>query len=176
MKKNAADTLKKLDRLAILISLVVTALVVLMGYMTIEIPWDLSFLPSFHALLNTMNTLILAYAWQCAREKRVEDHRRAISVALIISVVFLLSYVAYHFTNEPVRYGGEGNTRVLYFSLLISHIVLAALSLPCILFAVNRAITGHIERHKKITTWLMPIWIYVSATGPICHFMLMPYR
>jgi putative membrane protein len=87
----------------------------------------------------------------------------------------LLSYVVYHFTTEETRFGGVGTIRYVYFFILITHVILAAVILPFILFTFNRAITNQITKHKKLARWVFPIWLYVAITGPLCYFMLKPY-
>ena len=95
--------------------------------------------------------------------------------AMVCSALFLLCYVAYHFTNEETRFGGEGFARTAYFVLLISHIVLAALSLPFILQTWIYGFTNQFEKHRKMAKLVFPVWLYVALTGPICYLMLQPY-
>ncbi len=167
---------KKLNRLAWVVTIVVLLLVGLMRRVKIPLPdgWDFGFLPPVHATLNALTAVVLIIAYYFIRRKQVENHRRAIYVAMGLSVLFLLSYVTYHFTTPETLYCGEGNIRILYFILLITHIVLAALILPFILFTFIRAYTGQIERHRKMARWVFPLWLYVAITGPICYLMLMP--
>jgi putative membrane protein len=96
-------------------------------------------------------------------------------VAMSLSVLFLLSYVAYHMTSEPTRFGGVGSIRTVYFMLLASHILLAAVSLPFILFTFIAAWTNRFKAHRKLARWVFPLWLYVALTGPICYWMLRPY-
>ena len=96
-------------------------------------------------------------------------------LAMILSVLFLLSYVAYHMTNDPTRYGGVGGMRTLYFILLGTHIVFAAVSLPFIMFTFIAGWTNRFAAHRKLASWVFPLWLYVAITGPICYWMLRPY-
>ncbi|MEL6865661.1 MAG: DUF420 domain-containing protein [Bacteroidota bacterium] len=114
------------------------------------------------------------FALYFIKQGRVEAHRRAIYLALGLSAMFLLSYVVYHFTTEETRYCMEGNIRYVYFTLLITHVILAGLILPFILFTFIRAFTGQYEMHRKMARWVFPLWLYVAITGPICYLMLMP--
>lgn len=182
---------KKLHVLAWILTAVVLALVGLMRRVKIPLPegWDFSFLPPFHASVNALTAVVLVVALYFIRQKRVEEHRKAIYVAMGLSVLFLLSYVAYHFTTPETIYGdvdsngkldaGElaavGSARTVYLVLLISHIVLAAVSLPLILFTFIRAFTGQYERHRKLARWVFPLWLYVAITGPVCYWMLKPF-
>jgi putative membrane protein len=95
--------------------------------------------------------------------------------AMFLSVLFLLSYVAYHMTNDPTRYGGTGAMRTVYFLLLITHIVSAAVSLPFILFTFIAGWTNRFAAHRKLARWVFPLWLYVAVTGPVCYWMLKPY-
>jgi putative membrane protein len=94
---------------------------------------------------------------------------------MFTSALFLLSYVLYHFTTPETRFGGEGVIRYIYFFILITHIILAALTLPFILLTFNRAYTDQFDRHRKMARWVFPLWLYVAVTGPICYLMLKPY-
>jgi putative membrane protein len=94
---------------------------------------------------------------------------------MVCSALFLISYVLYHFTTPETRYGGQGTMRAIYFFFLITHVVLAAVTLPFILLTFTRAYTNQFERHKKMARWVFPLWLYVAVTGPICYLMLRPY-
>ncbi|MCO6489361.1 MAG: DUF420 domain-containing protein [Phaeodactylibacter sp.] len=170
---------------------VVLLLVGLMRRVKIPIPegWDFSFLPPFHATLNALTAVVLLAAFYFIKQKNIQAHRRSIYVAMGLSVLFLLSYVAYHFTTPETIFGDAnhdgslspeelaavGSARTWYLVLLLSHIVLAALILPFILFTFIRAYTGQVERHRRMARWVFPVWLYVAITGPIAYYMLMPY-
>lgn len=165
---------RKMNYGAWVLSAVVLVLVVLMRKYTIPSPIDFSFLPPIHASLNALCAIVLVIAFYFIKKKRVEAHRKSIYVALVLSVLFLLSYVLYHFTTPETGFCKEGPIRIVYFILLISHIVLAGLTLPFILLTFNRAFTGHYHRHKRMARWVFPLWLYVAITGPICYLMLYP--
>ena len=182
---------KQMNVAAWIITGAVLALVGLMRQVKIPIPdeWDLSFLPPFHATLNALTAVVLLIAFYFIKQKNVRAHQRSIYVAIGLSVLFLLSYVAYHFTTPETLYGdlnhdgslsaeelaAVGTSRVWYLILLLSHIALAALILPFILFTFIRAYTGQVEKHRRMARWVFPVWLYVAVTGPIAYFMLMPY-
>lgn len=182
---------KQLNRWAWIISGVVLALVIVMRRVKIPLPEGInfSFLPSFHAVVNGATALILLAAFIAIKNKRVDLHRKLIFTALGLSLLFLLSYVAYHFTTPETIYGdfngngiledeerqAVGNDRLFYLILLLSHIFLAAISLPFILLTFIKAYTQQFEAHKKMARWVFPIWFYVAATGPICFLLLLPY-
>mgnify|MGYP001552065613 FL=1 len=182
---------KQLNRWAWIISGIVLALVIVMRRVKIPLPEGInfSFLPSFHAVVNGATALILLAAFIAIKNKRVDLHRKLIFTALGLSLLFLLSYVAYHFTTPETIYGdfngngiledeerqAVGNDRLFYLILLLSHIFLAAISLPFILLTFIKAYTQQFEAHKKMARWVFPIWFYVAATGPICYLLLLPY-
>lgn len=182
---------KQLNTAAWVATGAVLLLVGLMRRVKIPIPegWDLGFLPPFHATVNALTAVVLVAAYYFIRQKNIEAHRRAIYVAVGLSVLFLLSYVAYHFTTPETIYGdlnrdgslsaeelaAAGSSRIWYLALLLSHIVLAALIFPFILFTFIRAYTGQYARHRKMARWVFPVWLYVAVTGPVVYYMLMPY-
>ncbi|MGJ8677899.1 MAG: DUF420 domain-containing protein [Akkermansiaceae bacterium] len=170
-----AAKLKTLKIASWVVSFVVLTLVAVMGKYQIDIGVDLSFLPPVHALLNTTVAISLLIAVMAIKNKNVQLHKRAIGVAVVCSTLFLLCYVTYHGTQGEVKFGGDGVIRTVYLSLLLSHILLAAISLPFILITLALGYTNHFAAHKKMARWVFPLWLYVAATGPICYLMLKPY-
>jgi len=168
---------RKLQAVAWVLSTVVLILVVLMQRIKLGLPegWSTQALPPFHAAVNALVALLLVVSLGAIKFGRVRLHRATMMAAMGLSVVFLLSYVAYHMTNEPTRYGGEGPARILYFLLLISHILFAAVSLPFILFTFIAAWTNRFSVHRRLARWVYPMWLYVAVTGPVCYWMLRPY-
>ncbi|MEO1857878.1 MAG: DUF420 domain-containing protein [Rubritalea sp.] len=150
---------------------------------------NFGFLPPVHAMLNSVVAIALVVAVLAIKNKKVKLHTRAINVAMISSVLFLLCYVAYHFTTSETLFGDlngdgvvdeqekleAGSARTVYFVFLISHIVLAGVSLPFILFTWINGVTNQFAKHKKLARWVFPVWLYVAVTGPICYFLLKPY-
>ena len=169
---------KKLTIVSWIVTVAVWGLVGLMrGPTKIPLPEGvtLDFLPMVHAGLNCLVALFLILALVFVKQRKIELHRLSISSAMVCSALFLLCYVAYHFTNEETKFGGEGFARTLYFILLISHIVLAALSLPFILQTWIFGFTNQFDKHRKMAKLVFPVWLYVALTGPICYLMLQPY-
>ncbi len=170
------------------------AVLVLVGLMRrVKIPLpdgvSLSFLPPFHAAVNALAAVVLIIAFIAVIRGRIALHRRMIMAAMGLSVLFLLSYVAYHFTGSEVKFGDAnldgivdaaelaavGSARTYYLILLISHIVLAGVSLPFILFTFIAGHTNRFATHRRLAKWVFPVWLYVAITGPICYWMLRPY-
>ncbi len=170
---------KKLGIVAWILSAVVLALVGVMKRpeLHIQLPegWSLAFLPPVHALLNSLVAVALVIAVVAIKQGKVTLHRNAIFAAMGLSVAFLLCYVAYHFTTGETKYGGTGVLRGVYLFLLITHITLAAVSLPFILFTFIAAWTNRFAAHRRLARWVFPLWLYVAVTGPICYLMLKPY-
>ncbi|MCB9285418.1 MAG: DUF420 domain-containing protein [Lewinellaceae bacterium] len=172
MDQSNLELAKKLNRWAWVISAVVLILVAMMRRIHFELPEGVSlgFLPGFHATVNALTAVVLLVAYYFIKNKKVEQHRKAIYVAVVLSVIFLLSYVAYHITTAPKIYVGD--YRTLYLILLASHIVLAAVIFPFILFTFVRAYTNQFDRHKRMARWVWPVWLYVAVSGPMCYLML----
>jgi putative membrane protein len=171
------DLARKLKAVAWVLTVAVLGLVAAMREIKIDLPEgiDLSFLPGVHAALNTLVSVFLIVALVMIKQKNVIAHKRAISAAMICSIVFLLCYVAYHITTPETKFGGTGAIRIVYFVLLISHIILAAVSFPFILFTWIYGFTNQVARHRKMAKYVFPVWLYVAVTGPICYLMLRPY-
>lgn len=168
---------KKLGIAAWILTTVVLLLVVAMQKIKLPLPegWSTSFLPPFHAAVNALAAIVLFTSLIFVKLGRIGLHRATMVLAMLLSVLFLLSYVGYHMTNDPTRYGGEGTMRTAYFLLLITHIVFAAISLPFILFTFIAGWTNRFTAHRKLARWVFPLWLYVAVTGPICYWMLRPY-
>jgi len=137
--------------------------------------WSFDFLPPVYSLVNLVAGLFLMLALVSIKNGNVRRHRFAINAAMLCSLFFLLCYVIYHFTSEETPFGGTGWIRPVYFSLLISHIVLAAASLPFILLAWTYGMTNQIQSHRRLVRFVFPVWLYVTLSGPACYLMLRPY-
>ncbi len=128
--------------------------------------------PAVNAVLNLSSAFCLAFGYLAIRAGRREAHKRWMLAAFSCSVVFLLSYLAYHFQVGSVKFGGEGLVRTLYLGILLTHTVLAAVAAPLALTTLNRALRGRLDLHRKIARVTFPIWIYVSVTGVVVYLML----
>jgi putative membrane protein len=168
---------KRLNIVGWILTVAVLGLVAVMRKVQIPLPEgvDLSFLPAVHASLNSLVAVFLVIGLVMAKRKNVLAHKRAISAAMICSILFLLCYVAYHFTTPETKFGGTGSLRTIYFVLLISHIILAAASFPFILFTWIYGFTNQIQKHRRMARYVFPVWLYVAVTGPVCYLMLRPY-
>ena len=129
-------------------------------------------LPALNATLNAIAATLLVIGYVEIRRGRIRQHRRAMLSAFGVSALFLTSYLVYH-TNVGSRpFPGTGPIRVVYFTILITHIVLAAAILPMAIVTLSRALRERFDRHVPIARWTLPIWLYVSITGVIVYLML----
>jgi putative membrane protein len=163
---------KKMNIASIVISVLVLLLVGVMRRVKIDLGVDFSFLPPIHAVLNSLVAIFLVLAIYFVKKKDIQSHKKAIFGAMTFSALFLMSYVLYHFTTEETTFCKNGPIRIIYFVLLISHIILAGLSLPFILLTFTRGFNFQVEKHRKMAKWVFPIWLYVAISGPICYLLL----
>lgn len=168
------DLEKKLNRYAWVVSFVVFLLVVMTRRFKIDTDIDFSFLPPFYSIVNGLSAILLIAALWAIKRGMGDLHRRLINICMVLGALFLLSYVLYHITTEETLYCGVGAIRYVYFFFLITHIILAGVILPFILFTYIRAYTNQFDRHKAMARWVFPFWLYVALTGPIIYLMLMP--
>lgn len=135
----------------------------------------LSFLPPIYATINGITAVVLVSAVLAIKKGKRKLHENLMKFAIALSVVFLGMYVAYHMTTESTKYGGEGVMRLVYFVILISHIALSIIVIPLVLVSYVRALSERFDKHKQITKYTFPIWLYVAVTGVIVYLMISPY-
>lgn len=168
-------------RLRLLVNIISVALPLIVGVLfrfkieNFEWPFNVYFLPLANAVINGTTAVLLILALIAAKQRKITRHTRLIYTAMGLSLVFLLIYVAYHMTAGHVKYGGTGTIKVVYLVILATHIVLAAIQAPFVLYAFLYGYTGQIHKHQKIVKFSYPIWLYVSVTGVICYLMISPY-
>ena len=157
--------------------------------LVVELPFDKHIFALVNALLNATVAVLLVVALIAVKQKNYTAHKNIMLTALLLSVLFLVSYIAHHLFAGETKFGDTdhdgivsaseiavlGNTRGLYFILLATHIILAATSLPFILFTAYRGLTGEYADHKKKAKRMWPIWFYVAVTGPLVYMMIKPY-
>lgn len=133
---------------------------------------DYSVFPAINATLNGTSAVLLVTAHRMIQLKRVATHRALMLAAVGTSTLFLISYLYYHWHVGSVHFQGHGWSRPLYFSILISHTILAATIVPLVIITLTWALRGRFDRHRAIARWTYPIWLYVSVTGVIIYLML----
>ena len=124
--------------------------------------------------MNAIAGVVLIYAYIQIRKGNVMQHKQAIIFAMVLSLIFLVSYVTYHLTQEEVHFCKEGTIRYVYFILLITHVVSAGIIFPFVLFTFVRGYTYMVEKHKRMARWVFPIWLFVCLSGPVVYLMLSP--
>ena len=165
-------------RLVTIVSIAIPVAVAVIFYLPLGLtggPLWLSKLPAFHATLNGACFVLLLLALMFIKNKRIDLHKTCMLIATSLSLVFLLSYVFYHILAPQSHYGGEGVIRTVYFTILLTHIALAAIILPFVLLSLYRGLTGQIDKHRKIAKITLPMWLYVTLTGVIVYLMMSPY-
>jgi putative membrane protein len=190
-----APVIKKNDKQAkLLIGIFSVVVLVAVSFLskftiTVELPFDKHIFALLNALLNTAVAFLLVAALVAVKQKNYAVHKNIMLTALVFSVLFLVSYIAHHLLAGETKFGDTdhdgivsiaeqtvvGNLRAFYFVLLFTHIILAATSLPFILFTAYRGLTSEFAEHKKIARRIWPIWFYVAVTGPLVYLMISPY-
>jgi len=158
-------------------SLIVFLAIVLLTRVKLEldVPFDIHLFAKANAIINSAVTILLIAGFVSVKQARYKLHKRIMLMAMVLSALFLVSYICHHLFAGDTRFGGIGNIRYLYFFILITHIFLAAIILPFILFTTYRALTGEWRQHKKLAKITWPIWLYVSVTGVVVYWMISPY-
>lgn len=129
-------------------------------------------LPTLNAALNSLSAVFLCAGYLFIRSKNRDAHRRCMVAALACSTLFLISYLVYHFQVGSVGFKGQGWIRPVYFTILITHTLLAAAIVPLVLVTLIRALRERFDAHRRIARWTFPIWLYVSITGVVIYLML----
>jgi len=129
-------------------------------------------LPALNATLNATSAVLLTTGWILIRRGRIAQHRAVMIAAVCTSALFLISYLVYHAQVGSVRFTKQGPIRAVYFTILLTHTVLAAAIVPLVLVTLTRGLRARYERHRRIARWTMPIWLYVSVTGVVVYLML----
>ena len=135
---------------------------------------SLTFYPALNAVLNGSSAVLIGAGLYLIKRGRRNAHKRVMLAAFITSTLFLISYLYYHLVLRAgvSHFQGQGLSRPLYFTILISHTILAIVIVPMVLIALTRALRGQFDRHRAIARWTFPIWLYVSVTGVIVYLML----
>lgn len=173
--------LKKNDKgahaLIWVVSVVIFVAVLILGRVKLEVNlgFDVHLFALFNAVINSLVTISLIAGMIAIKQKKYALHKKIMLGSIMLSVVFLLSYICHHLLSGSTEYGGEGAIRYIYYIILITHIFLAGIILPFILYTAYRALSGEYSRHKKLARITWPIWLYVSITGVLVYLMISPY-
>ena len=158
-------------------SFVVFAVVVALGKIKLDIQlgFDVHIFAMANAIINTLVAALLVAALVAVKQQKYLLHKKLMLASLVFSLLFLVSYIAHHLLGGETKFGGVGLARTLYFIILSTHIFLATIILPFILFTTYRAMIAEFAAHKKLAKITWPLWLYVAVTGPIVYLMICPY-
>lgn len=173
---------KQISRLITAVSIVVLIVVVILQSKVLNIfpqkeliPLWVFSLPLFNAILNGTCSVLLILSLYFIKRKDIKTHKNLNILTFILSSLFLVSYIIFHATGIKTTYGGQGLIRSIYYFILITHIILAAIVLPLVLFSFQKGLQMKVEQHKKLVRWTYPIWLYVTITGVLVYVMISPY-
>lgn len=168
---------KKAGWLIGIFSFVVFAVVISLGriQLQVNIGFDVHIFATINAVVNSIIAVTLVAALIAVKNKKFMLHKKLMFAALILSILFLVSYIAHHLLAGETKFGGVGAIKTIYYFVLITHIILAAVILPFILFTAYRGLTAEFTMHKKLARITWPLWFYVAVTGPIVYLMISPY-
>ncbi|MCI0627012.1 MAG: DUF420 domain-containing protein [Acidobacteria bacterium] len=170
---------KAIFRIVMAVSMVVFLLVIVLNRKLIpppaEIPAFIYKLPLLHAITNGTCSVLLIISYMSIRRKKVTLHKRLNITAFLLSALFIASYVTYHYMAPETPFPTGNPVRPLYLFILSSHIILAAVVLPLILLSFYHGLKNNVAKHRKLTRWSFPIWLYVTVTGVVVYLMISPY-
>ncbi|MCD2423763.1 DUF420 domain-containing protein [Niabella pedocola] len=168
---------KKANLLIYTFSVIVFAVVVALGRVQLNVQpgFDVHIFAQINAVINSIVAVLLVVALFAAKSGKYLLHKRLMLVAMVLSILFLVSYIAHHLLAGDTKFGGTGTIRFIYYFILGTHIPLAGIILPFILFTAYRGLIGEYPRHRKIARITWPIWFYVAITGPIIYILISPY-
>lgn len=187
--------LKKNDRkasvLIIIFSIIVFAAVVLLSRIKlyVDLGFDVHLFALLNAIINSCVAVLLVSALVTVKRRKYETHKKLMLTAMVLSILFLVSYICHHLLAGDTRFGdinhdgiiteaekaGAGSLRIVYYIILGTHIPLAGIILPFILFTAYRALIGEYPEHKKLARLTWPVWFYVAVTGVVVYLMISPY-
>ncbi len=170
---------KLIFRMVMVVSVVVFAVVVILNRKLIPVsiptPEFVYFLPKLNAIINASCSVLLMLSLYQIKQKNIERHKRLNILTFLLSSLFLVSYIIFHYFVKETTYGGQGLIKYIYYTILITHIVLAAAVLPLVLLSFNNGLKLQVEKHRKLVRYTYPIWLYVTITGVIVYLMISPY-
>lgn len=170
---------KLVFRIVMALSIVVFVAVIVLNKKILPVPEVIpSFvykLPKLNALINGTCSLLLLLSLYFIKQKNIEMHKKLNIITFCLSAVFLLSYITYHWMAKETTFPADNSLRPVYLTILISHIILAALVLPLILLSFHKGFQNQVEKHKKLVRFAFPIWLYVTVTGVVVYLMISPY-
>lgn len=165
---------KNYKKLITLLSIVIPLAVAILFGVKLDITLPI-FLPPIYATINGITAVLLVAAVLAVKNGNIKRHEFLIKTAMVCSALFLVMYVLYHMTSNSTEFKGTGIIRPIYFTILISHIILSIAVIPLVLTTFVRGINKEVEKHRKIAKYTFPIWLYVAITGVVVYLMISPY-
>lgn len=177
MKTNTTINTESLKYKNLIIILSIAIPIAVAALFGIRIPnvAPLTFLPPIYATINGITAIALILAVLAVKRGNIKMHERIMQLALILSSIFLVLYVAYHMTSDSTVFGGKGVIKYIYYFILITHILLSIGIIPLVLITYVRALSKHFVNHKKIAKITYPLWLYVAVSGVVVYIMISPY-
>ena len=166
---------QKYNKWVLILSVVIPLVVAILFGVKIPNVEPLTFLPPIYASINALTAVVLIIAFWAIKNKKRNLHERLMKFAILLSILFLVMYVAYHMTSDSTKFGGEGAVRYVYYFVLLTHIVLSIAVIPFVLITFIRALTANFEKHQKIARIAFPLWLYVAISGVVVYLMISPY-
>jgi putative membrane protein len=168
---------KRANILIILFSIIVFVAVVFLSRIKLELdlPFDVHIFARLNAAINSTVAFLLLVGLLAVKRGRYALHKKVMMTAMLLSLLFLVSYICHHLLSDSTSFGGSGTIKYVYYFILITHILLAAIILPFILYTSYRALVAEWPQHRKLARITWPIWFYVSVTGVIVYWMISPY-
>lgn len=165
---------KRYNKLIVVLSVAIPVVVAILFGVKIDVTLPV-FLPPIYAVINAITALVLVLAFIAVQNRKIKLHEQLMKFAILLSLLFLVMYVAYHMTSDSTKFGGEGLLKYMYYFILITHILMSIIVIPFVLITYVRGITNNIEKHKKIAKITFPLWLYVAITGVVVYIMISPY-
>ncbi len=166
---------KKFNSLITIVSIVIPLVVALLFGVQLPNVEPLSFLPPIYASINGLTAILLIVAVWAIKNRKRELHQKLMTTCIVLSLLFLVMYIAYHMTSNSTEFGGEGAIKYVYYFILISHIILSIVIIPLVLKTYARAYLKNFDAHGKLAKITFPIWLYVAITGVVVYVMISPY-
>ena len=161
-------------KLIVFVSIILPLAVAFLFGVKIE-GYNFHFLPPIYATINGLTACVLLVSVYFIKNDNKIIHERLMMLAMLLSFLFLGMYVTYHATSDSTTFGGDGWIKIVYFIILISHILLSMIIVPLVLFSIYYAKNEQFEKHKKMVKWSFPIWLYVAVSGVVVYLLISPY-
>lgn len=166
---------KKFNKIINLVSIVIPLVVAVLFGVKLPNVEPLGFLPPIYASVNGLTAILLVIAVIAVKNGKLELHKRLMTGCILLSLAFLVMYVAYHMTSNSTSFEGEGVVKYIYFFILITHIILSIIIIPLVLRTYAKAYLKNYEAHRKLAKITFPLWLYVAVTGVVVYLMISPY-